>query len=387
MTQGLKLKRKDLDLLAQEMDDDDGGTVDAAEFKAFLQNGTPIATRILAAGRFTEACTAMFIGLIDPDLSPLEAISRDSLTLESWQKLHPKLKMKKSEHENALTELGITKQKNADFDKFSAWISGKGRPKIGIKIKTEMMNAILAEMAREAAMKEARAAKDLDAQKEAHPLDGWTADYLQFSMWMNSGSAIAQNLNHAAAQLQWPEPVLEDPHPPLDDEVIRYIFTAMDWDDHLKIGASTLITLKMETGAALDGGEMDRILGELVTDEHDLFDYKAFAAWMNGETELAKKVRQAAAMEKRKTMQDRGAAAAAALGKVGAMGMASGKVGAKVAGQGLAATGGLLKRGGAPLARAGLKGTFGATKLVPMPSCTLICFRSLSSRRTRSFVS
>lgn len=185
--------------------------------------------------------------------------------------------------------------------------------------------------------------------------DSWTADYLQFSMWMNSDSQIADRLNIAAAALQWPEPEPEDLDILLEEDAVVAIWEQIDWEDDGKVGEKNLGALSMLVAGKIEH-DLSKIFEQIDSNEYGLFDQTAFSKWVNSDLDTAS--------DFRKLYRDRTHSLKLASAKAGAaVAAAAATKASKYAMQGASAAGRALRKGGVPLTVITAKGAFGVTKV------------------------
>ena len=168
-----------------DIDDDGGGTIDEEEFTKWVGDGSTIANKIRAAGRYHEAVQELFTVL---DETGTGSLGKDDVSERIFQKFGLGLsksdadKAKKVSYRSpggthskqhadatliAFQELGITKTNEADMDGFIEWLC-LGGGKIGIKVQVQLMKMVTTqqalEMAQEAAFKAAHAAEEAEVQ-------------------------------------------------------------------------------------------------------------------------------------------------------------------------------------------------------------------------------
>ena len=351
--QGMKLKKKDLQACMEEIDVDGDGTIDQDEFVAWLTSGSTVADKVRQSGRVNEAVVELFQTL---DTDGSGELSIDEVKLEGFQAMG--VRLNKKENDKVRKQMGITKTKVATFDTYEAWLKGASKlgEKVNMQLKATVATAMVAETALRQKRKEQSEEVTDDVDDDGAVDDTWSADYLQFSMWMNSESGVALMLNHAAALLQWPEPEPEDLDVLLEEDTIGEIWQQIDWEDDGQVGLSALGALHLVTGGHLDH-ETTVIFEEIEANEFDLFDRDAFGAWSNGDTEAALSFRKR--YRERRVGVSNAAAAKMAAAAAGTAAMAAGAMAAK----GAKTAGRLLMKGGVPLTIATGKGAFLVTKV------------------------
>jgi hypothetical protein len=350
----LKLKRKEIDIVIAEIDVEDSGSVEEDHFKEWLAMNSTMALKVKSCIRLIAMVQLLFQTLCAVDASE-DDTPEGMLTKPHWDAISPQhwvefgVKLSKGDLDKARKELDITKAKSADLVKVQRWVFDGKRP-VGSKVCAQMLPGITSNLEFEAARaSELRERLTVQAVEIATEDDGalnlanWTCDVSQFHAWVTSGTEVAQLVSEHAAELAWPEPEPEDFNPLLDEPVIKDLFDDLDWDDDSRISIATLKNFKMLIAFNPSESELKEFESEIRLDDHSLFDYAAFAEWINGVSPGAEKTRKYVAAGKR------GSDAAERAAKMAAM-MTVGTVGATARGL-KAVTGGtiagakMLKRG------------------------------------------
>eukprot|EP01048_Picozoa_sp_COSAG05_P005931 COSAG05_NODE_366_length_10761_cov_3.491465_7_plen_1023_part_00 len=368
---GVKLRKRELDEIVALIDADGDGELDAEEWKTFLLSPPPegeeIARKVRSAGRIRERIKKAFVA-IDVD-------SNNEITREEWENLTPehframssRYKLSKGDIEKARKELDLTKTKPATLPKFENW-TVSGENKIGSKLYNQMSKAVLDALDYERAVEQRwndaqNAAMEEDMAEAAElATQNWDCDLGQFTKWINDPtSEIAQLVNHAAAELAWPEEELVDLAPELTDQVIKNLWAELDWEDDRKITLGHLKQFRMLINYSPTKTDMESYEEELELNEFGLFGYDQFAKWVNGDTAAALRVRKHVHTGKRGSdAAERGAKALADMSSGGVKGLYTGS---KALGKGTLQATKAFKQGATPVLHATGKGLFGVTKV------------------------
>lgn len=360
---GVKIRKREMDLLIAEIDEDASGEIDATEWREWLSTHNEVAIKIRAASRIQD--------MIKYTFEKLNTSCTGVISTEDWDGLTPAkfvalgFKVSNGDVEKARKELDITKTKGPDLEKFTAWLVS-GDAKVGGKLYSQCNNRVISdinfEISAERRLAEAHDAA-LAAQAEsddAIATQDFTCDLHQFTAWLNGGSELGSLINHAAAELSWPEEEAEDLDPQIDTSVIQELWVELDWEDDTRITIGAMKNLRMLINLNPTKEDMDAYAEEIEVNEHGMFGYEQFYRFVNLDSPAALKVRRHIRAGKR--------GSDAANKAMAAMAMTAGGILGAIKGSGALARAGMVgarqfKQGITPALHIAGKSLFGVTKV------------------------